>query len=98
MTMASAENTDLGLMAKEFDGVLKRYGRAKYDGRLGYYRPDCVLTLSEFVTFRTKREAGKFATGNGYTAQHVERIGSRFWSAWGIRHDHRDSYFLANYE
>ena len=76
---------------------LLRFGRMKYDGRLKCFRTDCVISLSEFATWNTKSEATKAAKSLGFTARHVDRIGSRFCLVWGIRHDLRDNYFLATY-
>lgn len=99
--MKIAEDEARGLMAVALDdgdeNVL-RYGRMKYDGNRRQYTPDCGLALSNFAAWPTKKEASDAAKRLGFPVTHVERIGSRFWSCWGIRHDFRDSYFLATYE
>jgi hypothetical protein len=99
--MKSCEDSDKGLMAVDLDGSgdnVFRYGRMKYDGRLGCFTSDCLLPLSSFVSFPTKADALRAAQSLRFPSSHVERIGSRFCSAWGIRHDFRDSYFLAIFD
>ena len=98
--MNQAEDETKGLMAiqPEVSKPTLQFGRMKYDGKLKAYRSDCVLNLADFQTWRTKREAVCAAKAIGFPASHVERIGSRFCLAWGIRHDHRDGYFLATYD
>lgn len=98
--MKRAEDGSKGLMAVDPDDSGEntlRYGRMKYDGRLRLYRSDCVLNLDEFANWPTKKEAVAAARRLRMPAANVDRIGSRFWSAWGIRHDCRDHYFLAVY-
>ena len=87
-------------MAIDPDGSgenIMRYGRMKYDGSRKCYISDCVLNLDDFANWQTKREAVQAAKRLSIPVSYVERIGSRFWTAWGIRHDFRDSYFLAVY-
>jgi hypothetical protein len=99
--MKQAEDQDRGLMAIDPQGDgenVLRYGRMKYDGKLCLFRSDCALNLSDFATWPTKQAAVSAAKSLGFSTAHVERIGSRFCSVWGIRHDHRDHYFLAVYE
>lgn len=99
--MQYARDEERGLLAIALDddstNVL-RFGRMRYDGKLRLFRSDCCLCFSEFVSYATKLEAVAAARRLRFPAAHVERIGSRLWSAWGIRHDHRDSYFLAVFE
>jgi hypothetical protein len=98
--MKQAEDTEKGLFAIDPDDSGEntlRYGRMKYDGKRGHYTPDCVLTITDFVSYFTKSEAQKAARRIGAPQTHVEKIGTRFGSAWGIRHDFRDKYFLATY-
>lgn len=95
--MKYAENEEKGLMAIDPQGNgenVLRFGRMKYDGKLRIYRSDCVLNLADFATWIKKSDATKAARDLGFTSRHVERIGSRFCSVWGIRHDLRDCYFL----
>ena len=90
-----------GLMAISLDDTgenVLRFGRMKYDGARGHFTPDSILCLRDFVSFPTKAKAAKAARAIGFTTGHVEKIGSRFWSCWGIRHDLRDCYFLAIFE
>jgi hypothetical protein len=99
--MKIVEDQDKGLMAIDLQGDGKkilRFGRMKYDGKLRLFRSDCVLNLSDFATWTTKKEAVSAAKSLGFRAAYVDRIGSRFCHVWGIRHDHRDHYFLAVYE
>lgn len=96
--MNIAEDQNLGLMAVDIEpGRVRRYGRMKYNAQYVFFVTDCALTLSEFISFPTKKIAFQEARNLGFTNGHVVRIGSRFWSAWGIRHDLRDRYFLADY-
>lgn len=100
MNMKYAEDEKTGLFAIDPDGSnenTRRFGRMKYDGKLKLFRSDCVLNLDDFATWPTKKEAVAAAKRLRIPAANVDRIGSRFWSAWGIRHDYRDSYFLAVY-
>ena len=97
--MKQAEDKEKGLFAISPDNRNEntlRFGRMKFNGKLGYFVPDCVLSLEDFVTYLTKAEAKKAAKRLGFTQDKVQKIGSRFWSCWGIRHDFRDKYFLAS--
>lgn len=99
--MNMAEDTEKGLLAMSLDGTSEnvlRFGRMKYDGSRRLFRSDSSLQLDDFVSFAKKPDAVKAAKRLGFPASHVEKIGSRFWSCWGIRRDHRDTYFLATYE
>ena len=97
--MKIVEDKEKGLFVVAVDDAhVLRYGRMKYDGSLRLWRSDCVLPLKNFVTWPTKSEACSAAMRLGFTRAHVERVGSRFWSCWGIRHDPRDNFFLAIYE
>lgn len=99
--MKKSEDTVKGLMAISLDDSnenVLQFGRMKYDGSLRVFRSDSVLNLDDFVSYQTKAQAVKAAKNLSIPASHVERIGSRFWSCWGIRHDFRDHYFLAAYE
>lgn len=97
--MKIAEDKDKGLLVVAVDDAhVLRYARMKYDGSLRLWRSDSVIPLSDFCTWPTKAEACDAASRLGFTHGHVDRVGSRFWSCWGIRHDLRDNYFLAIYE
>lgn len=96
--MLLAENKESGLLTVDPDGSNQntlRFGRMKYNGERGYYMPDCKLSLQDFATYPTKKEAIKAAKNLGFTARNVNRVGSRFWSCWGIRYDFKNEYFLA---
>ena len=57
--MRQAEDIEKGLFAIALDDSGEntlRYGRMKYNGKLGYYTPDCVLTITDFVLYFTKNE------------------------------------------
>lgn len=98
--MKKFEDEKNGLMAIDPDDSNEntlRFGRMKYDGKRRLFVSDSCLNLEDFFSFYTKKEAVKVAQNLGFTANHVERIGSRFWSGWGIRYDHRNNYFLANF-
>jgi hypothetical protein len=56
-----------------------------YDGRLGYYRPN---NLSLVKTFPTKKLAQDYAASIGWNKCDVAKVGSRFWSSWGLRDVH----------
>lgn len=86
-----------GVMALDLTPPL-RFGRMKYSGKLRLWVSDCTINLCDFITFPTKHDAILHARTLGWTSSHVERIGSRFWSCWGIRYDIRDNYFLAKFE
>ena len=99
--MKRAENTEKGLLAISLDDSgdnILRFGRMKYSGELCQFVPDCALSISDFITYMTKKDATKAAHNMGFTSHHVDRVGSRFCRVWGIRHDFRDSYFLARFE
>lgn len=99
--MRYAEDQEKGLFAMSVDDSgdnVRRFGRMKYDGGLRLFVPDCILSFDQFVTYSTKRHAIETARRLGYPANHVEKVGTRFWSAWGIRHDFRDRYFLALFD
>ena len=96
--MRRAEDTENGIMAialDDGDENILRFGRMKYDATRRLFRPDCALNLCDFAVYPTKGKAVAAANGLRFPAHHVERIGSRFWAGWGIRHDSRDHYFLA---
>lgn len=95
--MKISEDNLKGIFEIDPDGSGKsilRFGRMKYDGKLGYYVPDCAFYLSDFYTRPTKSQAKKAAKYFGFPQNNVEKIGSRFWSCWGIRYDFIDRYFL----
>lgn len=96
--MRFSEDTDKGIMAKDTGDRILRFGRCIYDGKLRHYTPKSCLTFRNYVTYNTKSEATKEAKKLGFTSGHVQKIGNRFCSAWGIKHDPRDDYFLANFE
>jgi len=96
--MRRAEDEVKGIMAVALDDGnenILRFGRMKYDASLRLFRSDCCLNLSDYAVYPTKREAVAAAKSFRFPAHHVERVGSRFWAGWGIRHDSRDHYFLA---
>lgn len=98
--MRQTENKEKGLFAISPDDTnenILRFGRMKFNAKLGYYVSDSILSLENFVSWPTKSEAKKTAKRLGFTQDKVEKIGSRFWSCWGIRHDFRDKYFLATF-
>ena len=95
--MRRAEDEAKGIMAialDDGDENILRFGRMKYDAALRLFRSDCALNLCDFAVYPTKGEAVTAAKGLRFPAHHVERVGSRFWAGWGIRHDARDRYFL----
>ena len=96
--MRRAEDEVKGIMAVALDDGeenILRFGRMKYDASLRLFRSDCALNLRDYAVYPTKREAFAAAKRLRFPAHHVERVGSRFWAGWGIRHDARDKYFLA---
>ena len=96
--MRRAEDAEKGIMAVALDDGgdnILRFGRMKYDASLRLFRSDCSLNLRDYAVYQTKREAVAAAKSLRFPAHHVERVGSRFWVGWGIRHDARDHYFLA---
>ena len=95
--MRRAEDEVKGIMAVALDDGnenILRFGRMKYDASLRLFRSDCALNLRDYAVYPTKREAVAAAKSLRFPAHHVERVGSRFWAGWGIRHDARDQYFL----
>jgi hypothetical protein len=96
--MKQSEDKERGLFAIDPDDSGEntlRFGRMKYDGKREHYASDCVLPLADFITYPTKKAAMAAAKRLRFPQNHVEKIGSRFWSCWGIRHDFRDTYFLS---
>lgn len=96
--MRRAEDAEKGIMAVALDDGdenILRFGRMKYDASLRLFRSDCALSLCDFAVYPTKVKAVAAAKVLRFPAHHVERVGSRFWAGWGIRHDARDLYFLA---
>ena len=96
--MRRAEDEAKGIMAVALDDGdenILRFGRMKYDASLRLFRSDCALSLCDFAVYPTKGKAVAAAKVLRFPAHHVERVGSRFWAGWGIRHDARDRYFLA---
>lgn len=96
--MRRAEDAEKGIMAIALDDGeenILRFGRMKYDASLRLFRSDCALSLCDFAVYPTKGKAVAAAKVLRFPAHHVERVGSRFWAGWGIRHDARDRYFLA---
>ena len=56
----------------------------KYDAKIKAYRP---RRLDSLVTFPSKKEAREFCKEHGFVQTSIDRVGSRFWQAWGIRED-----------
>lgn len=96
--MQYAEDNEKGLMAIKLDddNILK-FARCQYDGKLQCFRPAAAgITMSQYVT-GLKKDMVKTAKRLGFPAANVEKIGNRFGVVYGIRHDPRDTYFLAIY-
>ena len=53
----------------------------KYDTKIKAYRPHL---LSDLVTFLSKADAIEYAHSHSFPQAYVQRVGSRFWSAWGL--------------
>ena len=56
----------------------------EYDSRIEAYHPHLLDSLK---TFATKREAIAFCKKHRFPQTCIDRVGSRFWKAWGIRED-----------
>lgn len=99
--MNKSEDIEKGLFAIDIDDSgenILQFGRMKYNGKLECYVSDCILSLQDFVSYPTKQKAKIAAKHLGFTQDKVQRIGSRFWLCWGIRHDFHDNYFLATFK
>jgi len=99
--MVITEDAHKGLLTVDIDGTganVRRFGRMKYDGSRRHFQSDSAFVLRDFVAFPTKAEALAAARTLRFRQYLVEKIGSRFWSCWGLRHDIRDRYFLLNSE
>jgi hypothetical protein len=98
--MIIAENKERGLFAFSVsDGEhILQFARMRYDGKLSCFVNDSIINYCDFVTWWTKPAAIKAAKRLGFTADHIERIGSRYEKKWGLRYDIRTNYFLARYE
>lgn len=99
--MEYACNEEKGLLAVSLDGTPEttwKFARCKYDGRLGCYKPDSALPISDYCVFLTRRLATEKAKSLCFPANRVEKLGNKFGVGWGIRHDIRDNYFLAVFD
>jgi len=50
----------------------------------GYYMPVPPAFLDAIETFTTKKKALDVAKANTIPIKYVQKVGSRFWSCWGI--------------
>jgi len=91
--MQCTEDTTLGILRSMLNNEVNRFARMKYDGNLECFVADSVVNIGDIVNFWTKKEAQVAAKRLPVCG--VDKIGGRFFKAWGLRHDLRDNYFLA---
>lgn len=92
------EDKEKGLLAIQVENKqVFRFGRMVYDDKRGYFRSNSCLALAYFVTFPTKNEAIAKAKSMGWPQKLVKKIGSRFWTCWGLACEQDENYFLANF-
>ena len=69
-----------------------KWGKVYYDPERRYYMSK--IPLDQFETFPTKNAAKSECKKRSFPLTKIERIGSRFWSCYGIIYSWPVEYFL----